>query len=94
MLFDFVRAAFDSPRRAFTDLSRRLRDGVSSKKKVAFSSKAGAVPKAAPSSTVTNQRASPPRSRSISCACRRIASRSLRQQFAIDAGGIVVKAQK
>jgi hypothetical protein len=29
MLVDFVRAAFDSPRRAFTDLSRRLRDGVS-----------------------------------------------------------------
>jgi len=29
MLFDFVRASFDSPRKAFTDLSRRLRDGVS-----------------------------------------------------------------
>jgi hypothetical protein len=28
MLFDFVRASFDSPRKAFTDLSRRLRDGV------------------------------------------------------------------
>ncbi len=31
MLFDFVRAAFASPRRACTDLSRRLRDGVSLK---------------------------------------------------------------
>ncbi len=29
MLFDFVRAAFASPRTACTDLSRRLRDGVS-----------------------------------------------------------------
>ena len=29
MLFDFVRAAFASPRRACTDLNRRLRDGVS-----------------------------------------------------------------
>jgi hypothetical protein len=29
MLFDFVRAAFDSSRTACTDLSRRLRDGVS-----------------------------------------------------------------
>jgi|HubBroStandDraft_4_1064222.scaffolds.fasta_scaffold01769_13 hypothetical protein len=29
MLFDFVRAALDSPRTACTDLSRRLRDGVS-----------------------------------------------------------------
>jgi hypothetical protein len=28
-LFDFVRAAFDSPWTAYTDLSRRLRDGVS-----------------------------------------------------------------
>jgi hypothetical protein len=30
MLFDFVRAAFAGPCTAFTDLSRRLRDGVSS----------------------------------------------------------------
>jgi hypothetical protein len=30
MLFDFVRATFASPRTACTDLSRRLRDGVSS----------------------------------------------------------------
>ena len=29
MLFDFVRAAFAGPRTACTDLSRRLRDGVS-----------------------------------------------------------------
>jgi hypothetical protein len=29
MLFDFVRAAFADPRTAGTDLSRRLRDGVS-----------------------------------------------------------------
>ncbi len=29
MLFDFVRAAFAGPSKAFTDLSRRLRDGVS-----------------------------------------------------------------
>ena len=29
ILFDFVRAAFASPRTACTDLSRRLRDGVS-----------------------------------------------------------------
>ena len=29
MLFDFVRASYDSPRTACTDLSRRLRDGVS-----------------------------------------------------------------
>ena len=29
MLFAFMRAAFESPRRAVTDLSRRLRDGVS-----------------------------------------------------------------
>jgi hypothetical protein len=29
MLFDFVRAAFASPKTACTDLSRRLRDGVS-----------------------------------------------------------------
>ena len=29
MLFAFVRAAFASPRTACTDLSRRLRDGVS-----------------------------------------------------------------
>jgi hypothetical protein len=29
MLFDFVRAAFADPRTACTDLSRRLRDGVS-----------------------------------------------------------------
>jgi TolB protein len=29
MLFDFVRASYDSPRKTFTDLSRRLRDGVS-----------------------------------------------------------------
>jgi hypothetical protein len=29
MLFDFVRAAFASLRTACTDLSRRLRDGVS-----------------------------------------------------------------
>jgi hypothetical protein len=29
MLFDFVQAAFDSPQRNCTDLSRGLRDGVS-----------------------------------------------------------------
>ena len=29
MLFAFVRAAFVSPRTAYTDLSRMLRDGVS-----------------------------------------------------------------
>jgi len=92
-VFECVRALFASTPTFRIDLSRRLRDGVSSKKKVAFSSKAGAVAKAAPSSTVTNQRPVRP-ARSISCACRRIASRSLRQQFAIDAGGIVVKAQK
>ncbi len=33
MLFDFVRASYDSPRKAFTDLSRRLRDGVSFEKR-------------------------------------------------------------
>jgi len=35
MLFDFVRAACDSLRTACTDLSRRLRDGVSLGKEVA-----------------------------------------------------------
>jgi len=29
MLFDFVRAAFTNPQTACTNLSRRLRDGVS-----------------------------------------------------------------
>jgi hypothetical protein len=37
MLFDFVRAAFAGPQTACTDLSRRLRDGVSLEKEVAFS---------------------------------------------------------
>jgi hypothetical protein len=38
MLFDFVRAAFASPRTACTDLSRRLRDGVSAESEVVSSS--------------------------------------------------------
>ena len=36
MLFDFVRASFDSPRKVFTDLSRRLRDGVSLENEFGF----------------------------------------------------------
>ncbi len=43
MLFDFVRAAFASPRTASTDLSRRLRDGVSLESEVVSSSTAAAA---------------------------------------------------
>ena len=44
MLFDFVRASFDSPRKAFTDLSRRLRDGVSLENELVSSRMASAAP--------------------------------------------------
>jgi len=44
MLFNFVRAAFASPRTAWTDLSRRLRDGVSLENELVSSRTAHAAP--------------------------------------------------
>ena len=44
MLFDFVRAAFASSLTACTDLSQRLRDGVSLENELVFSRIAPAAP--------------------------------------------------
>jgi len=43
MLFDFVRAAFAGPGTACTDLSRRLRDGVSLENELVSSGTASAT---------------------------------------------------